>query len=40
MNTFVNVKNWVTINATLPGKAERGTMKLIKETNTIDMQGK
>ena len=40
MKTFVNVRNWVTINATLPGNAERGTMKLINETKTMDMQGK
>ena len=40
MNMFVNVKNWVTTSATLPGIAERGIMKLKLEATTIIMHGK
>ena len=37
---LVNVRNCVTTRAILPGIAERGTMKLIDETTTIEMQGR
>ena len=40
MKMFVNVRNWVTISATLPGIAERGMMKLKLDAVTIDMHGR
>ena len=40
MKIFVNVRNWVTIRATLPGMADKGMIKLIWETMTIAIDGK
>ena len=37
---LVNVRNCVTTRAILPGITEMGTMKLIDETTTIEIQGK
>ena len=37
---FVSVRNCVTMRAILPGIAESGTIKLINETNTIEIHGK
>ena len=39
MKMLVNVRNWVTISATLPGIAVRGIIKLKLEAITIVMQG-
>ena len=32
MNMFVKVRNWVTTRATLPGREDKGMIKLIWET--------
>ena len=37
---FVNVRNCVTTNATLPGIQDIGIMKLIWDTTTIAAQGR
>ena len=40
MKIFVNVRNRVTIRATLPGMADNGMIKLIWEMITMAMDGK
>ena len=39
MKMLVRVRKSVTMSAILPGSAERGTMKLMKDTITIEEQG-